>query len=472
MSDVKISKMKVNEFIDKNQSISFNNWIIEKLGNVVFAQKGSKPKQLFDEEFESCIPYVDIKCFEKGIVSRFTNVIYANRFCDVDDVLMVWDGARSGLVGMGVKGAVGSTLTKLQSDIIYSKYLYYFLSMQYDYINMNPRGTGIPHVDPNILWNIEIAIPPFPEQQRIINHIESLFEKIDKAQEMIEEARKGFEKRKEAILAKAFRGELTAKWREENGDIENAELLLNSLNLFKSQLKKTDINDVAEAAFSEHDIPMTWQWSKLGSICYKLKYGTSTKSENDGLIPVLRMGNLQSGLLDWNSLVYTSDTKEIEKFKLIENDILFNRTNSPELVGKTSIYKGEREAIYAGYLIRIRVVEGINSDYVNYYLNSTYAKHKCYEVKTDGVSQSNINAQKLSLFDIPIPPTEEQNRIVEKINQLLSENLQASNLIDIEDDIQMIKKAILAKAFRGDLGTNNPEDEPSIELIKRIIHEK
>lgn len=102
----------------------------------------------------------------------------------------------------------------------------------------------------------------------------------------------------------------------------------------------------------------------------KPSYGTSSKSNKEGLIPVLRMGNLQGGKLDWTDLVYTSDTIEIEKYKLEYNDVLFNRTNSPELVGKTAIYKSEQPAIYAGYLIRVQCLPDLNPDYLNYHLNS------------------------------------------------------------------------------------------------------
>ncbi len=129
------------------------------------------------------------------------------------------------------------------------------------------------------------------------------------------------------------------------------------------------------------------------------------------------------------------------------------------------------KSIYAGYLIRVRTLDSINSDYVNYYMNSSYAKHKCYELKTDGVSQSNINAQKLGSFDIPIPPKKEQDRIVDILNKLILEEIRAHELNLVDNQVDILKKSILAKAFRGELGTNDPNEESATELLKQVLNE-
>ena len=309
-----------------------------------------------------------------------------------------------------------------------------------------------------------LSIPPLKEQQRIVDRIESLFEKLDKAKELIEEARDDFEKRKSAVLEKAFRGELTKEWRKESYINSNLmELLLNQNNKLKKNFTFSEATELFE-------LPNQWNWIKLKDCCEKFKYGTSAKSKEEGKVPVLRMGNLQEGKLDWTNLVYTSDEEEIKKYELISGDLLFNRTNSPELVGKTSIYEGEREAIYAGYLIRVRTLEGIDSRFVNYFMNSIFAKHRCMEVKSDGVSQSNINAEKLGDFDIPLPPTEEQKEIVRILDKLLENESKIEELTALEKQIELIKKSILAKVFRGQLGTNSEDDESAIELLKEILN--
>lgn len=441
-----------------------DNWINVKLNSIVKFEKGKKPKILIDDFEDKAIPYVTIKYFQTKEADQYTFETETNRLCKEDDILIVWDGARAGLIGTGVKGALGSTLCNIRFDDINKKFMYYYFLSKYDLINSNTKGTGIPHVDPSYLDTLVLSIPPLKEQQRIVDRIESLFEKLDKAKELIEEARDDFEKRKSAVLEKAFRGELTKEWRKESYINSNLmELLLNQNNKLKKNFTFSEATELFE-------LPNKWNWIKLKDCCEKFKYGTSAKSKEEGKVPVLRMGNLQEGKLDWTNLVYTSDEEEIKKYELISGDLLFNRTNSPELVGKTSIYEGEREAIYAGYLIRVRTLEGIDSRFVNYFMNSIFAKHRCMEVKSDGVSQSNINAEKLGDFDIPLPPTEEQKEIVRILDKLLENESKIEELTALEKQIELIKKSILAKVFRGQLGTNSEDDESAIELLKEILN--
>ncbi len=441
-----------------------DNWINVKLNSIVKFEKGKKPKILIDDFEDKAIPYVTIKYFQTKEADQYTFETETNRLCKEDDILIVWDGARAGLIGTGVKGALGSTLCNIRFDDINKKFMYYYFLSKYDLINSNTKGTGIPHVDPSYLDTLVLSIPPLKEQQRIVDRIESLFEKLDKAKELIEEARDDFEKRKSAVLEKAFRGELTKEWRKESYINSNLmELLLNQNNKLKKNFTFSEATELFE-------LPNQWNWIKLKDCCEKFKYGTSAKSKEEGKVPVLRMGNLQEGKLDWTNLVYTSDEEEIKKYELISGDLLFNRTNSPELVGKTSIYEGEREAIYAGYLIRVRTLEGIDSRFVNYFMNSIFAKHRCMEVKSDGVSQSNINAEKLGDFDIPLPPTEEQKEIVRILDKLLENESKIEELTALEKQIELIKKSILAKVFRGQLGTNSEDDESAIELLKEILN--
>ena len=162
-------------------------------------------------------------------------------------------------------------------------------------------------------------------------------------------------------------------------------------------------------------LPNGWKWCKLEDIVCELKYGTSEKSSSVGKIAVLRMANLTNwGTIDYSDLVYSSNDEDIKQYSLKKDDLLFNRTNSSEWVGKTAVYKEERPAIYAGYLIRVRPIL-ISSDYLNYVMNSSYYRNWCYNVKTDAVNQSNINAQKLSQLMIPVPPLKEQERIIIEI---------------------------------------------------------
>ena len=166
--------------------------------------------------------------------------------------------------------------------------------------------------------------------------------------------------------------------------------------------------------------------------------------------------------------MYSSNNEDIKLYSLEKDDLLFNRTNSSEWVGKTAIYKKEQPAIYAGYLIRIRPIL-IFSDYLNTVMNSSYYRNWCYNVKTDAVNQSNINAQKLSQLMIPIPPLKEQERIVVEVAKWISLiNTIKNSKEDLQTTIKQAKSKILNLAIHGKLVPQDPNDEPAIELLKRI----
>lgn len=334
-----------------------------------------------------------------------------------------------------IECCIDNNLMAFISEKYFYKYIFYWTKSLNFYELTN--ATTVPALRKTDLENIPIPLPSLNEQQRIVNRIESLFAKLDRAKELIENTLAQFEQNKMAILHKAFTGELTAKWRKEN----NIDL-------------------------------SSWQEKTIDELCTSLKYGTSKKSKPEGSVVVLRMGNLQNGEIDWSNLMYTDDKDDIEKYLLKKGDVLFNRTNSPELVGKTSIYRGEYPAIYAGYLIKLDYGKDIIGEYLNYMMNSTKAKHYCYTVKTDGVSQSNINAKKIGAFEIPVPTIEEQQEIVNILDKLLAKYNKIKNLEQQLEKIELLKKAILAKAFRGELGTNNPDEESAENLLKEILAEK
>ena len=181
------------------------------------------------------------------------------------------------------------------------------------------------------------------------------------------------------------------------------------------------------------------------------------------------MGNISDiGTIDYSNLVYSSNDEDIKQYSLKKGDLLFNRTNSSEWVGKTAIYKGEQPAIYAGYLIRVRPIL-ISSDYINIVMNSSYYRNWCYNVKTDAVNQSNINAQKLSKLMIPIPPLKEQERIVVEMAKWTSLITSIKNdKEDLQAAIKQTKSKILDLAIHGKLVPQDPNDEPASELLKRI----
>lgn len=284
---------------------------------------------------------------------------------------------------------------------------------------------------------------------------------------------------KNAILQEAIEGRLVPQ----DPNDEPASILLERIRKEKERLVKEGKlkkKDLEVKPISEDEIPFeipeSWEWCRVDDIIYPPKYGTSNKSLSIGAIPVLRMGNIQDGEIVFDKLVYSNDITDNEKYNLINGDLLFNRTNSAELVGKTGIYRGQRPAIYAGYLILLRPI-GLYPDYLNFVLGSSYARSYCKEVKTIGVQQCNINAEKISSFIIPIPPLTEQQRIVAKIEELLPKVEEYGKAQDALNKLnaelpERLKKSILQEAIEGRLVPQDPNDEPASVLLQKIREEK
>lgn len=237
----------------------------------------------------------------------------------------------------------------------------------------------------------------------------------------------------------------------------------------ESRFRSNDETRFAQGDNDEDQLLEIWVVTAFENLCEGFQYGTSAKSQKSGKVPVLRMGNIQNGKIDWTDLAYTSDEDEINKFILRKGDVLFNRTNSPELVGKSGIYKGERPAIFAGYLIRIKNYPELNSEYLNYCLNTVYAREFCQQVKTDGVSQSNVNAQKLGKFPLPLPPHHEQHEIVRRVEALFKK----ANEIEVRYKKgkafgDRLTLSILVKTFRGELVSQDQNDEPASFILEKI----
>jgi len=290
----------------------------------------------------------------------------------------------------------------------------------------NASATTVTIINKGKFSKAPVALPPLAEQKVIADKLDTLLAQVENTKARLESIPQILKRFRQSVLAAAVSGRLTEDWRG-----------------------SPDLTG--------------WESGELSRFIEKPRYGSSAKSQKSGDIPVLRMGNLQDGKLDWADLVYTSDPEEIEKYRLEPGDVLFNRTNSPELVGKTSIFKGERDAIYAGYLIKIKCLPSLNAEFLNYQLNSPKAKDYCKAVKSDGVSQSNINAKKLAAYPLSCPPIEEQTEIVRRVDQLFAHadriEQQVNNALA---RINNLAQSILAKAFRGELTEQWRKDNPEL----------
>src|SRR5579884_2197269 len=292
----------------------------------------------------------------------------------------------------------------------------------------NTEGKGLPFFQGKAEFGVLFPTPvkycsqPAKiEQRRSVAKLEVLLSKIDSCKDRLAKIPIILKRFRQSVLAAACSGRLTADWRDRHPVRQAADVIMEAV---QEELERSARSATQKARLQQifaireendsADLPRGWQFVALHKLCYSFDYGTSAKSHPSGKVPVLRMGNIQGGRIDWTDLAFTSDSHEIEKYLLQSRTVLFNRTNSPELVGKTAIYRGERPAIFAGYLIRINPVPQLDPEYLNLCLNTAYAREFCTRVKSDGVSQSNINAQKLGMFEVPFCSLPEQQEIVRR----------------------------------------------------------
>lgn len=430
-----------------------NGWVEATIGDLTdYVSRGRSPKYVERSDLpvinQRCVRWhgVDeehVKFVEPATWSQWGEERYVQR----DDIL--WNSTGTGTIGRAAlfvnlpsfdRAVVDSHVTIVRSGkAIDPAYLFGFIrspAVQGRIEDMQSGSTNQVELNRSEIIDTRVPVAPLAEQRRIIRKANDLTARTARAHKELNRIPAHIARYRQRLLALAFSGELTAAWRMSLGTEFGNEVVL---------------EDVASG----------------------FNYGTAAKSSPSGDVPVVRMGNIQDGKLDWANLVYTSDEKEIKKYRLSDGDVLFNRTNSPELVGKTAVFRGGREAIYAGYLIRIRCSEALIPEYLSYSLNSPAGRVYCWAVKSDGVSQSNINAKKIAAFPFRLPSIEEQTEIIRRIesafgwlDRIAADHAAASRLLP------KLEAAILAKAFRGELVPQDPNNEPASALLSRVKAER
>lgn len=374
---------------------------------------------------------------------------YTNETHGVYDSLpvIIFDDFTTASRYVNFKFKVKSSAMKILSpntELVLPKFIYYRMQIiQFD------------HSTHKRYWiqqysKIKVAIPPIPVQERIVARIEELFSELDNGVETLQKTKQQLAVYRQAVLKNAFEGAFTSGWRVENRDFTVEKIWLEIAEK-KKQCRNLKVYELEES-LQLSSLPESWKWVNIGDISLGPEYGTSQKSLEKGKVPVVRMGNLQNGIIDWTDLVFSNNDTEIEKYRLMPGDVLFNRTNSPELVGKTAIYRGEQEAIFAGYLIRINQFDCINPEYLAYYMNSFTAKQYGNKVKTDGVNQSNINGKKLCAYPFPLCSQEEQAQVVYELESRLSVCDTIEKTVDTAlQQAEAMRQSILKQAFEGRL---------------------
>jgi type I restriction enzyme S subunit len=370
-----------------------------------------------------------------------------------------------------VAGADGIKLIR-SNDLFYPKLFYFFAQA----IPLPEKGYAR-----HFQWLEKsfIPLPPLPEQHRIVNKIEELFTKLDAGVDALKKIKIQLKRYRQAVLKNAFEGKLTQQWREAHkGELEPASVLLEKIMEQRKKESKGKFKELPPIDTSElPELPLGWVWTRVGNVALMIQYGTPEKAVFDTSgIPIIRMGNIINGKIVFENLKYfPKDWLKFKDFILQDGDVLFNRTNSKELVGKTAVYKKNYPiAIFASYLIRVRLKkEFYIPNFLSFFINSLYGRKYINTVASQQVGQANVNGTKLSLMPIPLPPLPEQHQIVAEIESRLSVADQLEKVAEQSfKQAERLRQSILKHAFEGKLIPQDPTDEPAEKLLERIKEEK
>lgn len=332
-----------------------------------------------------------------------------------------------------------------------------------DYLKAVNHGATRDGINTEQLLGLPVAVPPLAEQREIVAEIEKQFSRLDEAVVNLQRVKANLKRYKAAVLKAAVEGRLveteaSLAQREGRGYETGEQLLQRILEARRTQwVGRGKYKELAaEPSGSPADLPKGWSHATVESLSSHVEYGSSAKTNEDPSgVPVLRMGNIFDGDLIFDSLKYLpADHDEFPKLFVEPGDFLFNRTNSPELVGKTAVFKSRPQPFsFASYLIRVRLVkDGALPEYVAAYINSLYGRQWVKSVVTQQVGQANVNGTKLQALMIPLPPLGEQRRIVDELDLRLS----ILRGVEAEVDANLLRAQVLRQSvLTSFLGGNN-----------------
>ena len=216
------------------------------------------------------------------------------------------------------------------------------------------------------------------------------------------------------------------------------------------------------------EVPDNWAWTTVSDISKSIIYGVSESAKSEGKYKLLRITDIQNNKVDWETVPFTDfDDDKVASYILYDGDIVFARTGAT--IGKSYLIKKlNQKAIYASYLIRVQTSNLILPEYVKLFFESGYYWEQI-ELSSVGIGQPNVNGTILGSLNIPLPPFAEQKRIVIEIDRWLSLINQIEDGKDnLQSTIKQTKSKILDLSIHGKLVPQDPNDEPAIELLKRI----
>lgn len=389
-----------------------------KLLNLVSSRKGKMPSAFSQTEKAGYLPYIDIKLFDKGILSRYAKADKKATLVNKQDVLVVWDGARFGLSALGWEGVLGSTIVALQSDYLISQFLYYFLQLNFETIQAKPRGVGIPHVEPSLFWNLPIPVPPMAEQKRIVKKIEELFGVIDEQVKRLEATHAALVSYRQSILQQAFSGKLC----------------------------KTP----------------TWEEVPLKKCCLPVIKRKDSKdpSEKFLYLDIASIDNKTNKIIEGTP--YTGDTAPSRARQIVQkDDILFSTVRTYlKNIALITDSKYNNQIASTGFCV-IRANQKMLLPYFIFYKTLSDAFLSPLNAKQRGSSYPAVRDGDVLNSIIELPSLPEQKAIVKKIENAFAfaDKAQAA-ITGALEQAKQLKQSILKRAFEGKLVPQDPNDKP------------
>jgi type I restriction enzyme S subunit len=337
------------------------------------------------------------------------------------------------------------------------------------------QGTTVASIEVPELLEYQLAVPPREEQPRIAEIIERLLGQLDDGREHLDKAHTSVRTYRQSVLVSAVSGRLGVS--APNGR-SGSELRAGILARRKGRWLEASMGRYAEA-FSPTPpggvvLPGGWTWATIDELAVGVQYGSSAKTVSEGDVPVLRMGNLVDGLLDLSDLKYLpAEHEEFPGLLLRDGDLLFNRTNSAELVGKTAVARGLPEPCsFASYLIRVRFAPEVEPEFVSWYLNSAFGRAWVRANVSQQVGQANVNGSKLRALTVPLPPVTVQRSLREEVDGLLraSDDVRLSFACQAAD-LEKLRSSLLLAVSQGQLGTGSARDEHATSLMDCVRRE-
>lgn len=431
---------------------------------------------------------------ERPIVREWTT--RPLKFASSGDVLICVVGATAGKLNLGIDCAIGRSVAAIRpSEALDQKFLYYSLVPMIHTLRGNSAGSAQGVISREGLGDIGLLLPPLHEQRRIVDALDLMRGRSGHARTALESVPQLIAKFRQAVLAAAFRGDLTADWRERNPDTEQASVLLDRIRkerrqkweegeLAKTRAKdKARPNDHRKAKYVEPvpldatelpALPEGWCWASLKQLSWDAGYGTSVKCGYGGEGPVvLRIPNVAAGEIDLSDIKRALTRADSGFEELASGDLLVIRTNgSRGLIGRAAIIQTAPTTFtsFASYLIRYRLIgDSVFHRWVARLFDSPAVRDWIENQAATSAGQYNVSLSKLDNLPLPVPPDEE---LVVAVQRLDIARTGASNVgqasISAAALVEDLERSIVAKAFRGELVPQNPNDESATVLLERI----